>query len=91
MSQDNKTYRGNCHCGAFVYEAECPEIKEVTSCNCSICVRKGYLWVFPGKDNFRFVKGDADGLTGYEFGQKMINHKVFFFSSNHIAWRTMRD
>ncbi|KAI9901625.1 hypothetical protein N3K66_003442 [Trichothecium roseum] len=75
MSQGNKTYRGNCHCGAFVYEAECPEIKEVTSCNCSICVRKGYLWVFPGKDNFRFVKGDADGLTGYEFGQKMINHK----------------
>ncbi|PNY29805.1 Centromere protein V [Tolypocladium capitatum] len=71
-----RTYRGNCHCGAFVYEAELPEIKSVFECNCSICHKKGYLWVFPGEaGDFRVVKGTDDVLTGYKFGPKKLVHK----------------
>ncbi|POR31142.1 Centromere protein V [Tolypocladium paradoxum] len=71
-----RTYRGNCHCGAFVYEVELPEIKSVFQCNCSICHKKAYLWVFPGEaDNFRVVKGTDDTLTGYRFGPKKLVHK----------------
>lgn len=74
--QPRKTYRGNCHCGAFVFEMDAPEIKSVGECNCSICHRKAYLWVFPGKDNFRVVKGGVDQLTSYTFGSKKMEHKV---------------
>lgn len=72
-----RTYRGNCHCGAFVYEVQVPEIKSVFECNCSICHKKGYLWVFPGgAGDFRVVKGSDDALTGYSFGPKKLVHKV---------------
>ena len=69
-----KTYRGNCHCAAFIYEVELPEIKAVTACNCSICTKKGYLWVKPSE--IKVVKGDEDALTDYTFGSKTFHHKV---------------
>ncbi|KAK3347015.1 Mss4-like protein [Lasiosphaeria hispida] len=72
-TQPLKTYRGNCHCGAFVYEVELPEIKAVSACNCSICTKKGYLWVKPSE--IKVVKGDEDALTGYTFGSKTFYHK----------------
>jgi hypothetical protein len=71
-----KTYRGNCHCGAFVYEVKLPEIKGVGQCNCSICTKKGYLWVFPSTENFKIVKGAESDLTEYQFGVKNLTHKV---------------
>ncbi|ODA76033.1 hypothetical protein RJ55_08315 [Drechmeria coniospora] len=70
-----RTYRGNCHCGAFVYEAELPEIKSGFQCNCSICDKKGYLWAFPGEGKFTIVKGTDDSLTEYQFGPKKLTHK----------------
>ncbi|KAK1828513.1 glutathione-dependent formaldehyde-activating enzyme [Podospora conica] len=76
MAEENqplKTYRGNCHCGAFVYEVELPEIKAVSTCNCSICTKKGYLWVKPSE--IKVVKGDEDALTGYTFGSNTFYHK----------------
>ncbi|OTA02580.1 Glutathione-dependent formaldehyde-activating, GFA [Trichoderma parareesei] len=69
------TYRGNCHCGAFVFQTSLPEIKSAIDCNCSICAKKGYLWIFPGKGNVEIVKGSVEeGLTAYEFGPKKLKH-----------------
>ncbi|KAM4057893.1 glutathione-dependent formaldehyde-activating enzyme [Hirsutella rhossiliensis] len=71
-----QTYRGNCHCGAYVYEAKLPEITSAHECNCSICRKKGYLWVFVGEsDDFRAVKGTDDELTSYSFGSGKMFHK----------------
>ncbi|KAK6853233.1 hypothetical protein PG995_010045 [Apiospora arundinis] len=70
-----RTYRGNCHCKEFVYEAEMPEIHAANECNCSICTKKGALWVFPLKDSFHWVKGDEDDLTDYTFGRELVTHK----------------
>ncbi|KFH45967.1 Centromere protein V-like protein [Hapsidospora chrysogenum ATCC 11550] len=72
--QPLKTYRGNCHCGAFVYEADLPEITSAIECNCSICVKKGYLFLFLGRDKFRVVKGSEDQLTVYAFGTRVLEH-----------------
>ncbi|KAK5995677.1 Centromere protein V [Cladobotryum mycophilum] len=69
-----RTYRGNCHCGAFVYEVEIPEIKSVFECNCSVCAKKGYLYLFPGRKNFKVVKGSEDALTQYRFGSMELVH-----------------
>lgn len=74
--QSLQTYRGNCHCGAFVYEIDVPEIKSVTDCNCSICFKKGSLWIFLERKNFRVVKGDIAQLTAYSFGCKRQEHQV---------------
>ncbi|XWW99321.1 hypothetical protein V2A60_007330 [Cordyceps javanica] len=71
-----RTYRGNCHCGAFVYEAELPEITTVTECPCSICRKKGYLFVSTNsKAHFKVVKGSLEGLSEYRFGTKALHHK----------------
>jgi len=70
-----KTYRGNCHCGVFVYEMESAEIRSVRECNCSICHKKGYLWVRPKSGSFRIVKGDEESLATYTFGSGNVLHK----------------
>ncbi|RDA87052.1 hypothetical protein CP532_3256 [Ophiocordyceps camponoti-leonardi (nom. inval.)] len=72
---DIKTYRGNCHCGAIVFEAEMAEIKAAKACNCSICHKKGYLWLYPEGERLRFVKGSDDSMTGYTFGSGKIKHQ----------------
>lgn len=70
------TYRGNCHCGDIVFEVKVPEIKEAYNCECSICVRKGYLWLMPGISNVNIVKGSLEQLTAYTFGEKKLKHLV---------------
>ncbi|KPM41941.1 hypothetical protein AK830_g4636 [Neonectria ditissima] len=76
IKEPTKTYRGNCHCGAFVYEVDVPEIKSTSECNCSICTKKGYLGLYPlGRDSFRVVKGAVEDLTNYTFAEGTFHHK----------------
>ncbi|KAH8160072.1 hypothetical protein CIB48_g8170 [Xylaria polymorpha] len=70
-----KTYRGNCHCAAFVYEITLPEIKQASECNCSICYKKAAIWVFPKPTDVKFVKGDPSTLTNYTFNKNQFTHK----------------
>ncbi|KAF7294144.1 Glutathione-dependent formaldehyde-activating [Mycena chlorophos] len=69
------SYKGNCHCGAFIFTFTTPTpIDTGSPCNCSICSRKAYLWVVP--ENFQVVKGDEDTtLAKYEFGTMHLAHK----------------
>lgn len=73
-----RTYRGNFHCGAYVYEARLGELTSVSECNCSICHKKGYLWVYAGggDGDFAVVKGADEDLTSYTFGSGKMSHKV---------------
>jgi hypothetical protein len=73
-----KAYRGSCHCGAFVYEVEAPEITSAGDCNCSICYKRGYLWLVPKKP-LNVVK-DEGKLVGYSFGSKALDHQVRYSS-----------
>ncbi|KAH7325013.1 glutathione-dependent formaldehyde-activating enzyme [Stachybotrys elegans] len=70
-----KTYRGNCHCGAFVYEVMVPELTLAGECNCSYCYKKGYLYSFVSPDRFKVVKGGEDTLRVYTFGTGRVLHK----------------
>ncbi|KAL2130441.1 hypothetical protein VTI74DRAFT_6387 [Chaetomium olivicolor] len=71
--QSTKKYRGNCHCGAFVFEVEVPEIKTVSDCNCSICTKRGYLWLVPQKP-LNVVKNEGK-LVHYSFASKNMDHQ----------------
>ncbi|GJC79167.1 hypothetical protein ColLi_02005 [Colletotrichum liriopes] len=66
--EPKRTYRGNCHCAAFVYEFDLPRSRP-------ICTKKGSLWVIPARDNFRVVKGAESELSSYKFGTKQMIHK----------------
>ncbi|KAK4241956.1 hypothetical protein C8A03DRAFT_29851 [Achaetomium macrosporum] len=68
-----RKYRGNCHCGAFVFEVEAPEIKSVEDCECSICSKKGYLFLVPQKP-LTIIK-DEGKLVHYTFASKKFDHQ----------------
>ncbi|KAI0022364.1 glutathione-dependent formaldehyde-activating enzyme [Xylariomycetidae sp. FL0641] len=71
-----KTYRGNCHCGAVIFEAAMPEIKKPIACNCSICSKKACIWAIPpSASDVTWVKGGLDTLRGYTFGSRKFTHK----------------
>jgi hypothetical protein len=70
-----QSYHGNCHCGAFKFTVKLPELKSGMTCNCSICSKKGYIWVFPSKEDLEIHRG-LDGMTTYKFGKKSMAHKV---------------
>ncbi|WP_119461049.1 GFA family protein [Rhodospirillaceae bacterium SYSU D60014] len=69
---DSKTYRGGCHCGAVRYEAT-TDLKQVISCNCSICRKRGLLLTFVGAEQFALLSGQ-ENLVDYQFGRKTIHH-----------------
>ncbi|CAG9956878.1 unnamed protein product [Clonostachys rosea f. rosea IK726] len=71
-----KTYRGNCHCAAFVFEATVPEITKAVLCNCSHCYKKGTVWaMIPDTENFTMVKGDLGKAKDYRFARKNFGSK----------------
>ncbi|KAJ7133561.1 Mss4-like protein, partial [Mycena epipterygia] len=70
-------YRGNCHCGAFKFTLQAPEIKQAFACNCSICSKVSTpLFAFPAGEHFTVIEGDEDKtLKSYEFGKRAMAHK----------------
>ena len=65
-------YRGSCHCRQIAFEAE-GEIKQLMSCNCSICSRKGSLLWFTPREKFRLLTPDAK-MSTYTFNKHFIKH-----------------
>ncbi|KAJ7055005.1 Mss4-like protein [Mycena amicta] len=83
-------YKGNCHCGAFIYTFKAPEIKSASTCDCSICSRNAYLWVRPEEGSFKVVKGDEDTtLATYQFGRKTVIHKFCPTCGTSVMGRMM--
>ncbi|KAH8597217.1 Mss4-like protein, partial [Bisporella sp. PMI_857] len=69
-----QTYHGNCHCGSFKFKVDLPELREVSECNCSICFRKGYKWLFPKESPVIVERGEGT-LKEYTFGSETMSHK----------------
>ncbi|KAF9022173.1 hypothetical protein BDZ89DRAFT_1070916 [Hymenopellis radicata] len=46
---------------------------EVISCNCSVCARNGYLFVYLNNDAIKFHSGEGE-TTAYTFGQGRLVH-----------------
>jgi hypothetical protein len=67
------TYRGSCHCGQVAYEVD-GEIRNVISCNCSICQRRGSLLWFVPRDAMKLLTPDERAGT-YLFNKHVIRHR----------------
>lgn len=65
MANKVEVYHGNCHCGAFRFELRASEIVEATVCDCTLCVKKGYLWFKLGSGDLTVTR-DEELLMNYE-------------------------
>lgn len=67
-------YRGNCVCGRYRYEICLPDVIQMAhSCTCSVCLKKGYLWLSPAEGSFKLIRDDG---CLREHASKSISHKV---------------
>ncbi len=66
-SDDTATYKGGCHCGKISYSVDVsPPLDkghEVVGCNCSICSRNAYLFVFLKEDAVKFHSGKGEAIV----------------------------
>ena len=70
------TYAGSCHCGGVRFEIDA-DIKELTTCDCSLCVKKNALMTKVHEDRFRLLCGE-EVLSEYRWNLKIARH---FFCS----------
>jgi len=68
-----KTYRGRCHCGAVVFEADLDLTQPSFRCNCSICRRTRFWPAVARPEGFRVLAG-ASELTEYLFHTRRNRH-----------------
>jgi hypothetical protein len=66
-------YSGGCHCGRvrFLVRAD---LATATSCNCSICSKKGFIHLIVEPPAFELLTG-ADALVSYRFNTCVAEHK----------------
>lgn len=70
-----KKHGGGCHCGAVRFEVDADlAVAGILDCNCSICVKKGFLHLIVEQANFRLVRGE-DALATYRFGTRVAAHR----------------
>lgn len=62
---------GSCHCGALQFAVDADEIAQVIECNCTHCLRKGFLlWFLPRVA--LTIRSGEDKLTTYTFNKHEI-------------------
>ena len=65
-------FKGSCHCGAVQFEIE-TQLKELTTCDCSICKRKNALMLMVHEDSMRILSGE-EKLSTYTFHTHTAQH-----------------
>ncbi|EIN14567.1 hypothetical protein PUNSTDRAFT_118027 [Punctularia strigosozonata HHB-11173 SS5] len=71
----HQTYHGSCHCGAFQFSVKLPQLKSVTTCNCSLCSKNGSYWTIAKTPEDVVFESGNDTLKTYEFGGKNVKYK----------------
>lgn len=71
LEGDNiKTYTGSCQCGAVAFAVKTqplPQV-EIKEDNCSICVRRAFIGIYPDRDQVSII--GKEETTTYAFGRK---------------------
>lgn len=67
------TYTGSCHCGRTQFEVR-GEMGPVIECNCSHCIRKGFLLWFVPQQALHLKTPDSE-LSTYLFNKHVIRHR----------------
>jgi hypothetical protein len=65
-------YEGACHCGAVRFRVEA-EIDELTTCDCSLCVKKNAVMAAVHQDALTITAGEAE-LALYQWNTGVARH-----------------
>jgi len=65
-------HQGSCHCGAVGFRIDA-EIVELTTCDCSLCVKKNALMTKVPESALTILKGE-DALTLYQWNTRRAKH-----------------
>jgi hypothetical protein len=63
---------GSCHCGAVRFRVDAP-IAELTTCDCSLCVKRNAVMAKVPEKGLTVLEGDAM-LTLYEWNTRVAKH-----------------
>ncbi|KAH0441256.1 glutathione-dependent formaldehyde-activating gfa [Colletotrichum camelliae] len=78
MTESLATFQGNCHCGANRYEVQLSELPQLVICDCSLCAKKGYVWIYDAEDKLKIRRGcNPDLLTSYTSSSGEALHHEF--------------
>ncbi|MCC6208995.1 MAG: GFA family protein [Gammaproteobacteria bacterium] len=66
-------HHGGCHCGQVAFEVE-GDPREVMSCNCSMCQRKGALMWFVPRQALKLLTPESN-MSTYTFNKHVIKHR----------------
>ena len=65
-------HKGSCHCGDVVFEID-NDLAELTTCDCSLCVKKNALMVKVHEDDFRLLSAE-DSVSEYRWNTQIARH-----------------
>ena len=65
-------YQGSCHCGVVRFEVECDPV-EMTTCDCTLCVKKNALMIRVPETALRITAGEDD-LATYQWNTMRAKH-----------------
>ena len=69
---DPVTYRGSCHCGGVRFELD-STAEEMTTCDCTLCVKKNALMIKVPDSALRILAGH-DLLATYQWNTMRAQH-----------------
>ncbi len=65
-------HSGSCHCGNIKFTIE-SEISKLTTCDCSLCVKKNALMTKVHDSAFNLISGE-ESLSEYQWNMKIARH-----------------
>ncbi|KAJ4984259.1 glutathione-dependent formaldehyde-activating enzyme [Stagonosporopsis vannaccii] len=74
---NTSTHSASCHCGSIQYTVTLsPPLphQKIGSCNCTICLKNGYLLLYPRREDVVIHQGE-EALKSHSFGQKQLLHR----------------
>ncbi|MGH1486466.1 MAG: GFA family protein [Cellvibrionaceae bacterium] len=66
-------YKGSCHCGGVTFEVKASGRLTIEDCNCSVCMKTGFLHLIVPKSRFTLLTGEAL-LSLYQFNSRIAKH-----------------
>ena len=78
-SAPTASYTASCHCGAFTYTVTTsPPLDAadavIKQCNCSICAKNGYMFIYVPNERIVFEKGGLEEFKCYSFATNKVGH-----------------
>ena len=67
-----RQHKGSCHCGAVRFEIT-SELAELTTCDCSLCVKKNALMVKVHESQFQLLS-KAENISEYRWNTNIARH-----------------